>query len=111
MRLASLIFLTIWVLILIRETANLLQLRRLNREERQSERPRRPFVSIIVPARDEARAIERTLRAFLAQDYEPFEIIFIDGGSTDGTAAIARSIADPRLVVIDGKELPPGWLG
>lgn len=110
MRLVSFLFLAVWVLVLLRVIANLLLVRRLNGGESKAE-GRQPFVSIIVPALDEARAIERTLRAFLAQDYEPFEIIFIDGGSTDGTAGIARTIADPRLVVIDGEELPPGWIG
>jgi chlorobactene glucosyltransferase len=110
MRIISLVFLAVWVLVLLRVIANLLLARRLNGRERKTE-DRQPFVSIIVPALDEARAIERTLRAFLAQDYEPFEIIVVDGGSTDGTADIARTIADPRLVVIDGEELPPRWLG
>lgn len=110
MRLVSLIFLVVWILVLLRVIANLLLVRRLKRRERTSG-DRQPLVSIIVPARDEARAIERTLRAFLAQDYESFEIIFVDGGSTDGTADIARAIADPRLVVVDGEKLPPAWLG
>jgi chlorobactene glucosyltransferase len=110
MRFISLIFLAVWVLVLLRVIANLLLVRRLNGRERITQ-DRRPFVSIIIPALDEARAIERTLRAFLAQDYEPFEIIVIDGGSTDGTPDIARAIADPRLAVINGEELPPRWLG
>lgn len=110
MRLICLIFLATWVLLLLRVIANLLLVRRLNGHEKRGD-DRQPFVSIIVPALDEARAIEGTLRAFLAQDYERFEIILVDGGSNDDTADIARGIADPRLVVIDGKELPPKWLG
>ncbi len=110
MRLISLIFLAVWVFVLLRVIANLLLVHRLNGREGKTD-DRQPFVSIIVPALDEARAIERTLRAFLAQDYAPFEIILVDGGSTDGTADIARTIADPRLAVINGEELPPRWLG
>ena len=104
MRLVSIFFLAVWVLVLLRVIANLLLVRRLNGRERKAG-DSQPFVSIIIPALNEARAIERTLRAFLAQDYEPFEIILVDGGSTDGTAAIARSIADLRLVVIDSDEV------
>jgi len=110
MRLASFFFLVVWVLVLLRVIANLLLVRRLKRPERRAE-DRQPFVSIIIPALNEARAIERTLTAFLAQDYESFEIILVDGGSTDGTADIARTIVHPRLVVIEGEELPPGWIG
>jgi chlorobactene glucosyltransferase len=110
MRLTSMFFLAVWVLVLLRVIANLLLVRRLSGRERKAE-DRQPFVSIIIPALDEARAIERTLRAFLAQDYAAFEVILVDGGSTDGTADIARTIGDPRLVVIDGEELPPKWLG
>src|SRR5436305_3648254 len=73
--------------------------------------PRSTFVSIIIPAGNEARAIEQTLRAFLAQDYDRFEVILVDDRSTDGTGEIARAIGDPRLVVISGEEPPPGWLG
>ena len=38
------------------------------------------------------------LRSLLAQDYEPFEAIVVDDGSTDGTAAIARSFPDVRYI-------------
>ena len=110
MRLISLVFLAVWALALLRMTANLLFVRRLRGPGRQGG-GRGPFVSIIIPARNEARAIERALRAFLAQDYDPFEVIVIDDCSTDGTGDIARAIADPRLIVITGEEPPPGWLG
>ena len=109
MRIVSLFFFAIWALVLFRVVANLLLVRRLRGQGRKGGRG--PLVSIIIPARDEARAIEHTLRAFLAQDYQPFEVIVVDGGSTDGTGDIARAIADPRLVVIAGEEPPPGWVG
>jgi len=38
-------------------------------------------------------------------------VIVVDDRSADDTAAIARSFDDPRLVVVDGAETPPGWLG
>src|SRR6185295_19565335 len=52
-----------------------------------------PFVSIILPVRDEERYIERCLYSIARQDYPRgrFEIIAVDGGSTDRTAEmIAR---------------------
>jgi chlorobactene glucosyltransferase len=66
-------------------------------------------VSIVVPARNEARIIERSVRSFLNQDV--LEVIVVNDHSTDATGAILRSIDDPRLRVIDGEEPPPGWLG
>src|SRR6266498_2221640 len=108
MRILSAIVLLVWVLALLRTVVNLLVIHRLS--------GRAPLVhgksvSIVVPARNEAREIEATLRAFLAQDYDDFEVILVDDRSTDGTGDIARAIGDPRLVVIDGEETPPGWLG
>src|SRR5205814_5609801 len=68
-------------------------------------------VSIIIPARNEARTIEQTVRFMLAQTYRDLEVIVVDDRSTDATGAILDSIADPRLIVIHGAELPDGWLG
>ncbi len=71
-----------------------------------------PAVTIIVPARDEARTIAVCLRSLLAQDYAGnFQIVMVDDGSTDGTGAIARLIEDPRLTVLDGATRPEGWTG
>jgi hypothetical protein len=105
----SLLVFALWALALVRVIANLLVVHRLrNRPEDTSAAK---FVSIIVPARNEARGIERTLRAFLAQNYEAFEVIVVDDCSTDGTGVIARALADPRLIVVTGDEPPLGWLG
>jgi succinoglycan biosynthesis protein ExoA len=53
------------------------------------------FLSVIVPVRNEARFIERTLEQLTSQDYdhERFEIIVVDGKSTDGTPAIVEKFA------------------
>ena len=110
MRLLSALILAAWILSLFRTITNLLLVHRLRGGQALLPVPR-PFVSIIIPARNEARAIERTLRAFLAQDYPNFEVILVDDRSSDGTGDIARAIGDPRLVVIPGEEPPQGWLG
>lgn len=72
-----------------------------------------PFVSLIVPARNEARVIEGCVRALLAQDYPAFEVIAVDDNSTDETPTILARIAaeDSRLRVVSAPPLPSGWMG
>ena len=73
-----------------------------------------PLVSILIPARNEAqRVLEPSIRSILAQDYGNFEVIAVNDRSTDDTGTILATLAqsDERLRVIDGAELPPGWLG
>ena len=59
-----------------------------------------PFVSIIVPAYNAERFLERALRSALEQTYGHFEILVIDDGSTDRTGEIARGILDKRIRVL-----------
>jgi chlorobactene glucosyltransferase len=72
-----------------------------------------PLVSVIVPARNEERRIGECLQSLLEQDYPAMEVIVVDDRSTDGTAALvgAMSAADPRVRLVAGADLPPGWLG
>jgi len=72
-----------------------------------------PFVSILIPARDEARLIGRIVHQFLSQTYPYFELIILDDASTDRTDfhAINAGLGDPRFHLLRGKPLPKGWLG
>jgi chlorobactene glucosyltransferase len=72
-----------------------------------------PLVSVIVPARNERRNIERCVRSILASTYTPLEVIVVDDHSTDGTGGVARAIAehDSRLRVINAPDLPERWFG
>ncbi len=72
-----------------------------------------PPISIIVPARNEARNIERCVRSLLAQRHPRCEVIAVDDRSTDETGAIlARLQAEhPELTVVSGADLPTGWVG
>ena len=56
----------------------------------------RPFISLVIPLRNEEAYIADCLRSILAQDYprERMEILFVDGGSTDGTVAILEEAAE-----------------
>ncbi|MEP6672099.1 MAG: glycosyltransferase [Chthoniobacter sp.] len=58
-----------------------------------------PLVSIIVPAFNEHAVVGRTIRSVLANDYPRMEVIFVDDGSTDGTAeAVEREFAGNPIV-------------
>lgn len=72
-----------------------------------------PLVSVVVPARNEARNIERLVRSVLASDWPALELIVVDDHSTDGTGALAQTAGhgDPRLRVIEPPPLPDGWFG
>jgi glycosyltransferase involved in cell wall biosynthesis len=70
-------------------------------------------LSVIIPARDEARALPEALASVLAALPEDGEAIFVDDRSSDETLQIAQRLAetDPRLKVLQVTELPEGWLG
>ncbi len=72
-----------------------------------------PFVSVLIPARDEAQNIGACVRSLLAQEYPAYEVIVLDDGSTDSTSEIVRVLIadDERLRLLDGTPLPSGWLG
>jgi chlorobactene glucosyltransferase len=72
-----------------------------------------PLVSVVIPARNEARNIERCLRSVLITTYPNLEVIVVDDHSTDDTGGLARTVAteNPRLRVIDNPSLPEGWFG
>jgi chlorobactene glucosyltransferase len=78
-----------------------------------------PFVSIIVPARNEQNNIERCLRSLLSQSYPNFEVIVIDDNSTDDTLRIIKKIRNEirighlknKFQIITLSQKPNGWVG
>jgi hypothetical protein len=71
-------------------------------------------VSVLLPVRDEAGQVGDCLAALLDQIAVPdLEILVLDDGSEDATAQVVRSVAgdDPRVRLLTGEPLPPGWLG
>jgi glycosyltransferase involved in cell wall biosynthesis len=75
-----------------------------------------PFVSVIMPVRNEAGFIERSLGAVLAQDYPPgsLEVVIADGISTDETVSIIEKLAAaskiPVYVVKNRERIAPTGL-
>ena len=67
-----------------------------------------PLVSVVMPIRNEANFIERSLGAVLAQDYpaEKLELLVVDGMSDDGTRDVVRRLlADrPNAQLLDNPE-------
>jgi poly-beta-1,6 N-acetyl-D-glucosamine synthase len=52
-----------------------------------------PFVSVVLPVYNEEPVVSRTLDALRASDYTNFEVVAINDGSTDGTAAVLNDYA------------------
>jgi hopene-associated glycosyltransferase HpnB len=71
-----------------------------------------PSVVAIVPARNEADVISRSIGSLVGQDYPgEFRIVLLDDQSGDGTAGVARSLRSPRVTVLQGSSRPQGWTG
>lgn len=72
-----------------------------------------PLISILVPARNEERNIERCVNALLAQTYPHFELIVVDDRSSDSTWKILEAMIpnNSRLRLVQGVDIVPGWAG
>ncbi|MCX8095735.1 MAG: glycosyltransferase family 2 protein [Caldisericia bacterium] len=72
-----------------------------------------PYISILIPARNEEKNIERCVRSVLNQNLKNFELIVLNDNSEDNTLEILEKIQkeDIRLKIIDNKILKEGWLG
>ncbi|RPI78297.1 MAG: glycosyltransferase [Chloroflexi bacterium] len=88
---------------------NLLTMRRLISARLYKE----PRVSVMVPARNEERNIERCVRSLLNQSYNNYELLVLNDDSQDRTGEILARLAeeDERLRVLEGTFLPEGWGG
>ncbi|RLC94911.1 MAG: hypothetical protein DRI40_06900, partial [Chloroflexi bacterium] len=77
---------------------NLRALHKLGKKDGEMPEPL-PFVSVLVPARNEESDIVQCLESLCKQDYPDYEILVLDDSSTDSTAALVEGIAasDPRV--------------
>src|SRR3984957_19142178 len=67
-------------------------------------------VTVLIPARNEAEILERTLSALAIQG-PGLQVVLVDDQSSDDTASLALSTLPTGLRVLSGKPLPPGWTG
>ena len=67
----------------------------------------RGLVTCIVPVHDGEAFLGEALQSILAQDHRPLEVIVVDNGSTDGSAALAESFGDPVRVIRQADLGPP----
>ena len=59
-----------------------------------------PLVSVITPTFNQARYLDRCIESLIAQTYANWELVIVDDGSTDDTAAVVRSYPDPRIAYV-----------
>lgn len=71
--------------------------------------PRGPLVTVIVPVKNGARFLAQALGDVVAQTYDRWEVIVVDGRSTDGSPAIARSFPGVQVIKQPGDGLPDAW--
>lgn len=60
-----------------------------------------PKISVIIPLYNKEAIIERSLQSVLSQNYDDFDVIIVNDGSTDHSMDIVRRIKDPRIVLIE----------
>ncbi len=59
-----------------------------------------PVVSVVMPCYNGARFLRTSLGSLVAQSFTDFEVVFVDDGSTDGSAEVASALADARIRVV-----------
>ncbi len=93
----------------------LLNLRTLHRlgSERHKLPDGYPLISVLIPARNEEQDIVPCVQSLQRQNYPAYEILVLDDNSTDRTGERVAEIAakDPRVRLLKGEPLPPGWAG
>ncbi|MDR3681138.1 MAG: glycosyltransferase family A protein [Flavipsychrobacter sp.] len=59
-----------------------------------------PFISIVIPSYNRATFLEQNIPALLKLDYDAYELIVVDDGSTDNTSAVFDKLKDPKLTYL-----------
>jgi chlorobactene glucosyltransferase len=73
-----------------------------------------PFVTVIIPARNEEANIEACVRSLCASTYPAFEVLVVDDESQDRTAEVVKGLPSgnaSRLKLLKGDPPPQGWFG
>lgn len=113
---AGLLTLLIWLYLLLLH-GRFWQVRALMPPELPSGDPAPARIAVIIPARNEADVVGRSVTSLLEQTgVQSLNVFLVDDSSRDGTAEVARQAAreagkPERLTVIEGRPLVPGWSG
>jgi glycosyltransferase involved in cell wall biosynthesis len=80
---------------------------------RQSVIDEKPFVSVLIPSRNEENNIGNILKDLSNQDYSNIEILVYNDNSIDNTKTIVEQFSghNPKIKLINAETLPEGWLG
>jgi hopene-associated glycosyltransferase HpnB len=103
--------LAVWLYLLLGRS-RFWQLRERDDEAALPRPARWPSVVAVVPARNEADVIQKSISSLLAQDYlGDFRVILVDDQSEDGTASLLRALNFEKLIILPGTARPSGWTG
>jgi cellulose synthase/poly-beta-1,6-N-acetylglucosamine synthase-like glycosyltransferase len=100
-RLLTLMLIPIGILSVLRSGVVLALARRHSRTARRA--PTVPYlvpVSVIVPAYNEEVGIAAAVRSLAASSHPEFEVVVVDDGSTDATAAVVESLGEPKVTLV-----------
>lgn len=102
------VFVTIQIIVFIINTRHFRQLPNTKTNSRLT-------ISILIPARNEEKSIQKCLTSVVNQSYSHFEVIVLDDNSTDNTPTILRHVKDEfpqvNLKIVPGQPKPDDWLG
>ena len=59
------------------------------------------MISVVIPLYNKEPIIEKSIRSVLSQDYDDFEVVVVNDGSTDRSAEIVKGIDDSRIRLIE----------
>lgn len=81
--------------------------------QKKSSSTNEPYISVLIPARNEDHNISVCLNSLTNSDYNNLEIIVLDDASTDQTSAVVSKFKSKysNINLITGKPLPSDWLG
>lgn len=103
-------FIEFQAVVLIILLSNIYLLHRIKRHKNQVTTP---YVSILVPARNEEKRISKCIYSLLRQDYPDYEVIVLDDQSSDNTPVILEGIRieNPSLKILKGSPPAQGFTG
>ena len=64
-----------------------------------------PVVSVVLSVRNGGTDLAKAINSILTQSFADFELIVINNGSTDGTAALLDGLGDPRVRVVHQEDM------